>query len=200
MTGGNTSPTRVMIYRLGALGDTLLALPVLKLIRTSFPGAAFALLTIHREVSDISMPEILRPLGLSGTVITYNQKERSPRALLTLRRRIREFAPDVLVYAAEPRGLIQVWRDYIFFRACGVPKIIGAPVTPEMIRHHHDEVTGLWESERHRLARALSVLGEVDDTTDLDPELTPDELAEADRLLAAWPGASDYIAMCESLA
>lgn len=198
MNSSGPAPARVLIYRLGELGDTLLALPLLKLARRAFPGAAFALLTIRSRNPEISMPAMLRGFGLTDTVITYAMGERSPAALLKLRRQIRDFAPDVLVYLAEPRGLAQVWRDWLFFRACGVSRIIGAPLSPDVLRHRFNPADGLWESEQRRLARALAGLGDarLEDPASRDPELLADELAEADSLLNGWPGAGDYIAAC----
>lgn len=198
MNHSGPAPARVLIYRLGELGDTLLALPMLKLARRAFPGAAFALLTVRSRNPEIAMPAMLRGFGLTDTVITYAMGERNPAALLTLRRQIRDFAPDVLVYLAEPRGLAQVWRDWLFFRACGVPRIIGAPLSRDLLRHRFDPASGLWESEQHRLARTLAGLGDarLEDPASRDPELLADELAAADSLLGEWAGAGDYIAAC----
>lgn len=197
--GADRRAPRVLIYRLGGIGDTLVALPALKLVRRAFPGARFALLTTRSAVPEASMPGLLRGTGLADTVIEYARCERRPLELLGIHRRIRAFDPDVLVYLAEPRGLYGVWRDWLFFRLCGIRRIVGAPLLHDLVRHRRcPEESGLWEREAARLARTIAVLGDarLDDPASWDPELLPDEVAEAERRLAAWEGADNFIAAC----
>ena len=63
---------RVLIYRTGSLGDTIVALPALYLIRKSFPGAELWLLSDHPEHDDVVRPqELLRGTGLVDHYINY---------------------------------------------------------------------------------------------------------------------------------
>lgn len=196
--GPSRRSRRVLIYRLGSIGDTLVALPALKLIRRSLPGAEFALLTARAGAPETGVPALLRGSGLADTVIEYDVGERHPAALLALRRQIRDFAPDLLVYLAEQRGLAAAWRDWLFFRLCGIPQIVGVPLTPDLVRHRCEAETGLCEAEAARLARTLAPLGDarLDAPESWDPDLLPDEEEEAERRFAGWQGTADFIAAC----
>lgn len=195
---GASNARRVLIYRLGSVGDTLVALPTLRLVGRAFPGAEFGILTTRSANPNTSMAALLKHSGLAGTVIDYQQDERDPRALCALARRIRAFAPDVLVYLAEPRGLARTWRDWFFFQFCGIRRIVGAPLTPNRLRHRFDPTTGLWEPAAVRLARNLAVLGDarLDDPNSWAPDLSSVEEEEGRRALDGWDGAENFIAAC----
>lgn len=119
---------RVMIYRLGSLGDTVVALPALRRVATVFPEAQRMMLT-NFSVSEkaAQMSSVLEGTGLVDGYLEYPIRLRGPRAIWALWRRIRSYAPDVLVYLAEPRGRWKVLRDLAFFRLCGVRRIVGRP-------------------------------------------------------------------------
>ena len=75
-----------------------------------------------------------------------------------MRRRIRETRARVLVYVAD---LIR-WGccgTFLFFRLCGIRRVIGAPLARDMWRARIDPETGHEEREAQRLARCLSSLG-----------------------------------------
>src|ERR1700728_2612126 len=134
---------RVLIYRLGSLGDTVAALPCFHLIARKFPAAERVLLTnfpIHAKA-----PASAAVLGESGLVhgyMRYTVGTRNPRELLQLAAEIRRFKPEVLVYLMPARPLPAVRRDKWFFRlAGGVKRIIGLPGPAELERVQ-DPVTG----------------------------------------------------------
>jgi ADP-heptose:LPS heptosyltransferase len=83
------------------------------------------------------------------------------------------------------RGFKAVKRDVLFFRLCGITRIIGAPVG-DMAQNRHDAKTGLWEHEASRLLRCIQQLGETE-ATDLrtwDLGLSEAETGRAEELLA----------------
>src|SRR5690349_11795550 len=98
---------RIVIYRLGSLGDTVVALPCFHRISQSFPGAERILLT-NVPVSTKAAPveAVLKGTGLVHGVLAYPLSLRSPRALLRLRSQLRAVGADTLVYLAEKRGLL----------------------------------------------------------------------------------------------
>lgn len=191
---------RVLIYRLGSIGDTAVALPCFKLIARAFPDAERVVLTNYRfRTRDSSVQIMLDGTGLIHGYMEYPLMTRSARVLAELRARIRRFDPDVLVYLSQSRGLLKAWRDVAFFRLCGVPRIVGAPVTPDLQRLRHDSATDLFESEAHRLARCLApALGdaELDRDGAWDLGFTPEEAAATGRRLAGWPGRERFVAAC----
>src|SRR5271156_4682896 len=125
-----TSTQRVLIYRLGSLGDTLIALPALHLVARAFPTAERRLLTnlpVHAKAPPAEA--ILRHTNLVHDYLRYPVGTRNPRSLLVLALQIRRWRPDVLVYLAAARGPRTARRDALFFHLCGISRQIGVPLT-----------------------------------------------------------------------
>ncbi|RXS93082.1 glycosyltransferase family 9 protein [Silvibacterium dinghuense] len=155
------SVKRVLIYRLGSLGDTVVALPALRLVARTFAHAQKMMLTnlpVHAKAPAASA--ILGSSGLVDGYFSYPVGTRSPIKLLRLWWSIRRFRPDILIYLAKPRGEQAVLRDERFFRSCGVKTIVGLPLGDRAINLQYS--SGLWESEAGRLARSIKDLGEID--------------------------------------
>jgi ADP-heptose:LPS heptosyltransferase len=158
----STGVRRVLIYRLGSLGDTVVALPCFHLIARAFPHAERLLLTnfpVHAKA-----PAAAAVLGQSGLVHSYMRYTAGTRdigELLRLAWEIRRFRADILVYLMPVRPLKNVRRDQFFFRASGVRRIVGLPGEGEL-KHRFNPATGLYEREANRLARALCALGDAD--------------------------------------
>lgn len=156
------SVKKVLIYRLGSLGDTTVALPCFHLIERVFPNAERVLLTnfpIHAKA-----PASAAVLGDSGLVhgyMRYTVGTRNIAQLWKLGREIRRFQPDLLVYLMPVRSLKAVKRDRWFFRlAGGVKRILGLPTQDELNRVF-DPATGIYEAEALRLARSMRQLGDA---------------------------------------
>ena len=182
----DSSLSRVLIYRLGSLGDTTVALPCFHLIARRFPMATRLLLTnypVHAKA-----PASAAVLGASGLIhgyMRYTVGTRSPLALLRLALEIRRFRPQALVYLMPVRTPRQLRRDLAFFRfGCGVQRIVGAEDAAETIRIF-DPATGLYESEACRLARVLSELGDAEPRViaNWDLRMTAEETARAAAVL-----------------
>jgi ADP-heptose:LPS heptosyltransferase len=153
---------RVLIHRLGSLGDTVVALPCFHLIARVFPNAERRLLTnfpVHAKA-----PASAAVLGGSGLVhgyMRYSVGTRSPLELLRLTREIRRFRPDLVVYLMHIRPWKAIRRDRMFFRMAGVHRIVGISSEQEM-KFRFDDVSGLFEREPFRLARLVAELGDAD--------------------------------------
>lgn len=166
---------RILIYRLGSLGDTIAALPCLHLLERSFPGSERRMLTNFPVQA--KAPAAAAVLGDSGLVhgyIPYTVGTRRPDELLRLAWTIRRFRPNLLVYLMPIRHAKNVRRDQTFFRMAGVRRIVGLP-GPEDNRRRLDANTGLYESEAVRLARGTAELGDAH----------PEQLASWDLRLSA---------------
>jgi len=126
----STGPSvkRVLVYRLGSLGDTVVALPAFHLIAEVFPNAERRLLT-NIPVATKAAPAqaILENSGLIDSYSYYAVGERNFSNLLQLRNEIRKWQPEVLVYLAGYRGMKATLRDWLFFHTCGVHKFYGFP-------------------------------------------------------------------------
>jgi len=178
---------RVLIYRLGSLGDTLVALPALHLVARAFPTAERRLLTnlpVHAKAPPAEA--ILRHTNLVHDYLRYPVGTRNPRSLLVLALQIRRWRPDVLVYLAAARGPRTARRDALFFHLCGISRQIGVPLTHDLQQNRREPSSQQLEPEAARLARALSTLGDafLDDPLSWDLHLTSAEIARAREVLA----------------
>lgn len=154
---------RVLLYRLGSLGDTLVALPALHLVAKAFPDAERRLLTnFPVNVKAPPAAAILEHTGLVHGFFRYAVGTRSPRELLSLWGQLVRWRPQVLVYLGAARGIESAKRDALFFRLCGISAQIGVPITAEMQRNLASALDGVLEPEGSRLARNLSTLGPAD--------------------------------------
>ncbi len=181
---------KVLIHRLGSLGDMVVALPSLHLIARRFPDAERRLLTNFPV--NAKAPPAAAVLGESGLVHGYMQYTvgtRNAGELLRLRQRVRQFQPDMMVFLTDLRPWRLVQRDLLFLELCGVQRIVGAP-NAQAMKRRYDETTGLWESEAHRLGRLIDPLGDarVDDPASWDLRLTEAERRKAREALDVLRG------------
>ena len=181
---------RVLIYRLGSLGDMVVALPCLHLIARRFPNAERRLLTNFPINSKAPAAAVV--LGESQLVqgyLRYRVGTRNVRELLGLAREVRRFRPDLLVFLTDLRPWKLVRRDLLFFRLCGVGRVVGVESPQEMARRL-DVATGMWESEAHRLSRMIAELGDanLDESASWDLRLTEPERRAAVEALGELRG------------
>ena len=177
---------RVLIYRMGSLGDTVVALPSLHLIARAFPDAERRMLT-NFPVS-VKAPAAAAVLGESGLVhgyFRYVVGTRSPVELLKLWWTLRRFRADVLVYLGPVRGVAAAKRDARFFRLCGISKQIGVPLMEAMQTNQFQPKWNALEPEAERLARNLAELGDarVDSRDSWDLRLTRAEEDKAGEVM-----------------
>jgi heptosyltransferase-3 len=187
------TPKRILIYRLGSLGDTVIALPVFNMIRMQFPNADITLLT-NKPVVDKAAPlqSVLGDGFFFNRVINYPVGTRQPSVLLKLILQIRGLHIDTVIYLAGVRIFnspfktkLVTYRDKMFFKAAGAKSIIGFPAVKEDFELSVDPKTGDREWEAKRLARRFEVLGPIplDDNSYWDLHLTDAEEANATNAL-----------------
>ncbi len=187
---------RVLIYRLGSLGDTCVALPALRIVREWCPRAHITLLT-NLPVSVKAAPSIalLDGMGLVGDYLGYPVGMRNPLKLMSLVWKLRRRRFETVVNLAAWRGDGALRRDAWFFRACGICHSVGfgaqegGPL----------RISGSGEAEREaeRLLRRVAALGTADlaDRRWYDLSLTPAELKKAQQILSEGGVAVDFIAI-----
>lgn len=168
---------KVLIYRLGSLGDSLLALPCFRALRTKFPQAHISLLT-NIPVSHKASPimDILAHTGVVDEVLEYPLKLRNPSAIFTLAYDLRKRNFDIAVHLAAARGRGPSIRDLAFFKLVGAKRVVGVPFAREDL--YPTEVReGVWEWEAVRLARRIRPLVRVNllDPAAWDLALTVEE-------------------------
>lgn len=186
----------VLIFRIGSLGDTVVALPCFHRIALSFPDARRVVVTDRPDSNKVAPVEsVLRGSGLIDDVIYFPPPPRRFADLLMLRRHLIETGANTLIYVAD-RSLAGTLRDLCFFRLAGIRRFIGAPIARDLRRLRVDAATGETEHEAERLARCLAPLGPIDlgDAAMWDLRLRPDEIGAAEAALAAL-GNAPFIAM-----
>jgi asparagine synthase (glutamine-hydrolysing) len=182
----NTSSDAVLIFRIGSIGDTVVALPCFHRIAQSFSGFRRILVTdisVRRKAAPAE--SILGQSGLIDDVIRFPPPPRRLGDFLRLRAAIGASGAKMLVYIGH-RSALQTFRDTCFFRACGVRRIIGASLMADQRKPRRDPLTSDVEQEAARLARSLSSLGpiDLDDPARWDLRLCPDERRVAETALA----------------
>ena len=134
----------VLVYRLGSLGDTVVALPAFHAIRRAFINRKITLLT-NNPVNAKAAPAV-DVLGFGYFVndtINYPLHARSPRVLFNLIRKIRANNVDTVVNLTGFRSFACTKRDALFFRAAGARRLIGFRLGPKDAQDWRHPVFGL---------------------------------------------------------
>jgi heptosyltransferase-3 len=180
----------VLVYRLGSLGDTVIALPAFHAVRRAFPESKITLLT-NKPVSAkaAAVEEVLGRGFFFDGVLDYPVGTRSPWVLAGLVWRMRRLRIRTAVNLAAFRSDAASARDRKFFRAAGVGRFVGFDLEVRDKRPLPDPVTGEVEWEVARIARRVLELEAVnlEDAANWDLRLTPGEAAAGGALLDSLP-------------
>lgn len=184
------SEERILVYRLGSLGDSIIALPAFRAIRRAFPTARITLLT-NKPVSAKAAPveSILGGAGLFDEVLDYPVGTRNPLVLAGLIWRLRQLRIRTAVNLAAFRSERATARDRLFLRFGGVERFVGFDLKDRDKQPLPDPVTAEVEWEAARIARRVAELEAVDleDAANWDLKLTPGEVASGEALLESLP-------------
>ena len=205
----DSSVRRVLIYRLGSLGDMLIALPALHLIARAFPNAERRLLTNVPVLAKApAAAAVLEGTGLVQGYLRYAVGMRRPGEIASLWWQIARFRPQVVVYLAASRGVATAQRDVRFFRLCGARQVIGAPLSGAMQGNSFGAEPGSAEAQRllfaaqlepeaARLSRNLAALGDaqMEDAASWSLHLSEVEHQRAGEAIGAAVLASEPIAV-----
>jgi ADP-heptose:LPS heptosyltransferase len=179
----------ILVFRIGQLGDTLVALPALAQLRRDSPMQRIVLLT-ERFTSGgnmVSAGEVVSKTGWVDEVITYDadvplmQKIRQRAALA---RRIRQLKPARIISLAPHRTARQRLRDYVVFRVLlGIPQVDGV-WSGSMKRPRALRPMQRLEPEWLRLWKLVQAYPGVTPPEEFRLPLTKEEADDARRLLA----------------
>lgn len=173
---------RLVIFRLGSIGDTVVALPSFRAIARTFPQHHRVLVTSEpTSMRASSVESVLEGTGLVHETLYYPVGGSALRKFLALFVELRRRRISHLIYLQPRADLARVIRDVLFFRAAGLSHIIGAPLRAQLRDGRVDPVTGEVELEAERLARTLH--------PDIPVTLSIDEfdlqLSESEQAIAA---------------
>ena len=115
---------RILVFRVGQMGDTLAALPSLWVLRRRFPDAKIVVISeVPTNSSHVPPEAVLPQVGLVDAFAKYPSGISLKNVIASWRqfRRYRNEGFDTLVYLTpSERSRGQRVRDQIFFRACGI--------------------------------------------------------------------------------
>lgn len=120
-------PKRILIYRCGAIGDTIVAIPAVHALRDAFPGATFVLMTAGGGQGVVWTDRVLREFGWFEDFVSYDGRDiRSPRGLWRLIARVRALGIDAVYYlGSEKNSAAKLLRDRLFFLLAGISRFVG---------------------------------------------------------------------------
>ena len=194
---GPAGQPNLLIFRIGSIGDTVVALPCFHAIARRFPHYRRVLLTNAVDSARASSVEaVLEGMGLIHEAVYFPVGHGKLRYSVGLARELRRLKANELVYLApRPTGL-PVYRDLLFFRAVGIRTILGAPLTARVRECRVDPATGELEYEAVRLARSLGPEIPVDlSAHNWDLQLSAAEHAVAAERLSPLPEWRPIIAL-----
>lgn len=187
----------LIIFRIGSIGDTVVALPCFHAIARAFPRHRKVLLTNAVASARASSVEtVLEGTGLIHEALYFPVGRRKLSHSVALARQLRQLDAEGLVYLAPRTTSLQVYRDLLYFRAAGIRRVIGAPLGIGARECHVDPVTDDLEPEAERLARILGPEIPVDlAAASWDLRLTPHEHATATQRLSGSLGWRPLVAL-----
>jgi ADP-heptose:LPS heptosyltransferase len=191
--GGRDS---ILIFRLGSIGDTVVALPCFHAIARRYHDHRRILLTNTPTMARASSAEsILTGSGLIDETIYYPAGV-GLRSGIELRRELKRVRPKLTIYLAERLAAVPVYRDLLFFRAAGLSRIVGAPLTGNLRTCRTDPLTHVLEFEAERLARTLAEVVPVQLTApNWDLRLSDSEFAKAAAAIGEMAAAGPVLAI-----
>ena len=121
-------PRVIAVFRMGHLGDTIVALPALWTVRKQFPKAKIVYLTQEHDAGRLTQgTDVLRPGTVFDEKLTYTLGSGGvsiPDILATILR-LRRAKVDTLIYIPSARSAKQLKRDAMFFKLAGIKQILG---------------------------------------------------------------------------
>ncbi len=124
-------PDRVVVFRIGQLGDILVSIPAIAAIRRHFPQSQIGILSdCHPAKGYVGTSDVLQGSGLVDYSIEYSppalMKVGAIRQGVSLIWRLRKDGVGTLVYLAPSRrSPAQVRRDRVAFWLAGIRNVIG---------------------------------------------------------------------------
>lgn len=121
------NPSRVLIYRIGQIGDILCSIPAIIAVRERFPNAHIALLTTPVARNAPGAKELLHGADfLDDLIVYYHDEIESWRGILTLVKSLREKRYDLFIEFPDDLGTSKKFlRDIFFSKAIGCKYAIG---------------------------------------------------------------------------
>lgn len=183
---------RILVFRIGQLGDTIVALPAFWAVRKNFPTAHLTLLRDKHLGKEYISPEMVLPReGLFDEYLCFKASIKGTRLrdIFPLFLQLRKSKFDKLVYLApSTRNRLQLWRDIVFFRLAGIREFIGIQGWVPLSKSFSEQLLSNEEHESDCLLRRLAQSGipvPYPGHGNLNLGLTKQEMQEANNWLEA---------------
>lgn len=146
---------KILVFRRGSIGDAIVSIPALSVIKARYPEAEIRILT-NAPIMEVAAPieSLLGPSQFASKFYSLPPGGGDYSVISALRRDIKQWGPELLIYLSEPSSRPSLIREFFFFRSCGVKKVIAMPFSSTMRRYLKKD-DDLWESERERLLRVI---------------------------------------------
>jgi ADP-heptose:LPS heptosyltransferase len=157
---------RILIYRIGNLGDIICSLPAMMAVRQNFPEAWIGLLTNKATGGDPDPEMILAGNNCFNEILTYNPEEIKDWGYLKkFARLLRSLKIDLFVYLSHQKNTTKrLIRDWCLFRTTISGKFIGFRLAkPSRTIMQNDVIIPEYPQEVVRLLSLLSPEIEVSD-------------------------------------
>ena len=183
---------KILVFRRGSIGDAIVSLPALAVLKSRFPEAEFRILT-NAPVMNVAAPveSLLAGSQFATKFYSLPPGGGSLGSIISLARTIRKWNPDQIFYLSEPSSPPSLIREFLFFKACGAKKISAMPYGAEQ-RRYRRKADELWESECERLLRIVDAPDNPVRSSWL--EFTAEEKQDAASILEEGMSAGRYIA------
>jgi heptosyltransferase III len=191
------NPGKILVHRLGSLGDTLITLPIFHLLERQWPNAEKRVLT--NSPINAKAPPLWSVLGENNFIdghFSYTVGTRNIASLWSLISDIRRWGPDIIVYANPIYSRSVLYRDRVFLGLCGADEILGLDASNVLERQPIGLERGRVPSMASRIFEGLSDLGdfEIDNPANWSLRLTAPEHETATQALASWDGRDEFVA------
>jgi ADP-heptose:LPS heptosyltransferase len=182
----------MLVFRRGSIGDAVVSIPALNHIRQKFAQSEIYCLS-NSPVMEAASP-VKSVLDGSGLIDGFIDLPPGGGSMVSLARhaaRIRELKFEVLIYLSEPSSRPALVKEALFFRLCGIPRMLNLPFASAM-RIYRKRNEKLWESEAERLLRVTA--GEGAHDLDWNFRFSGQEEKQAQQMLKNFAAADGRIA------
>ncbi len=189
--------SRIIVFRQGRIGDTLVVFPVIEALHELYPQARIVYCTqfFRKKSSYLQGYDITKLSPYIDETVTYNFEDSVFRKFLELKRKLRAGKNDLLIYLPYSRvERRQVIRDFVFFKAVGFKHMICFKQTWDW--------TYLYEKKNIELPKETQRISELIATSDINLKLPQRCLLKYDmdiarRLWDKWGlNGKEVVAMC----
>lgn len=154
---------KILIYRCGALGDTLVALPVLNALRRNFPKSIIYLMTQSNTDGILWPDKFLSDFNVIDAYLLYkNEDLKDLGKIFTLITKVRRLNFDLVINLPNDKASpLRLLRDRFFFKIVGCKKYASANCEKVNLLGKIKKKAGPFPKESERL---ISVLKHIDIT------------------------------------